>query len=147
MKNLILIATLLITVIAPAQNNELFHDNLNNSLSSSKTEILLFADNNTINNNLNISTKTTAFFAITEEKDSPLELENWMTNETGFEIEIIPMETETDELLNMEDWMIEDSNFDMHVTPLEAETDRPLVLEDWMIDTLCWEDNIVLANL
>ena len=75
--------------------------------------------------------------AFIEETDEPMELENWMTDESIFNSSL-SIENETEEALKLESWMTDDSYFGVSTFKIVEETEEPLELEDWMISEKMW---------
>jgi hypothetical protein len=75
------------------------------------------------------------------ETEEPLELEDWMIDETSFAT-ITFIEAETETPMEIEDWMINESNFDVNSFSLEIETEEEMNLESWMLDENNFNENI-----
>ncbi len=82
----------------------------------------------------NSATGTGMLATIAEETETPLELENWMTNATFFGNEMLEIKLESEVPMEMEQWITNDSHFHMNNLVLEEETESPLTLENWMVD-------------
>jgi len=83
------------------------------------------------------SLATDAFASfLVNETEEPLQLEDWMTNESNFTT-MFQIETESENPQEIEDWMTKESNFDANMFSLVVETEEELKLEDWMLN----EDN------
>ena len=70
-----------------------------------------------------------------EESDQPLEVSDWMTNESYFGSSFLNIFEEKDAPLEVSDWMTETSYFG---TDIRTEKDKELNLENWMIRGNHW---------
>jgi len=70
--------------------------------------------------------------------ETPLQLENWMTDETIWNTNTVNMaefDQETEATLELEDWMIDDTTWNVNETEKEPE----LTVEPWMTDKNFWK--------
>lgn len=67
------------------------------------------------------------------ETEEPLELEDWMTNESGFSMMAL-IEAESESPLKLEDWMINENTIDANSFSFETETETSINVETWMLD-------------
>lgn len=81
---------------------------------------------------LNVNTEA-AFFYIEEVNDPELTIEDWMTNEAGFNVPSFTFENISDNSLMLEGWMLNSENFSGN-----TEKEEPLQLENWMINEKNW---------
>ena len=75
-----------------------------------------------------------------ESIETTMELENWMIDETIWNVESsFVMEDVTEESLNLENWMVSDEIWN-NIQSMEIETEKEssLELESWMTDSLVW---------
>ncbi len=75
-----------------------------------------------------------------ENSEATLELENWMIDETVWNIESsFIMEESTEESLVLEDWMISNETWN-NIQSMETETELEslMELECWMTDSMVW---------
>jgi len=75
---------------------------------------------------------------IENETEESLALENWMTTENTFYASNFVLEEESEEALKLESWMTDDSYFGVSTLKIVEETEEPLELEDWMISEKMW---------
>ena len=75
-----------------------------------------------------------------ESIETTIELENWMIDETVWNVEsFFYIEDATEESLDLESWMVNDENWNNIVSyENETETDSSLELENWMTNSLVW---------
>jgi hypothetical protein len=78
-----------------------------------------------------------ASYLITETEEA-LELEDWMTDETSFDVYPMSVQPEPEEALNLEDWMIDETYFNPFAFQVMAETESELELENWMTSDEVW---------
>jgi len=71
------------------------------------------------------------------ETEEALELEDWMTDETSFDVYPMSIQPEPEEALNLEDWMIDEIYFNPTFQVM-AETESELELENWMTSDEVW---------
>lgn len=69
--------------------------------------------------------------------EATLQLENWMTDETVWNVTETSITMEAEEGLEMENWMISDSTWEVKTTQ-NVEKDADLQLEEWMINKKVW---------
>jgi len=81
----------------------------------------------------------TASYSIIEEVETPLNVEDWMTNETLFNSNSIYLEAETEEAMELEDWMTEENRFEGFVYQVNEETEIELKIEGWMLNESSFE--------
>lgn len=70
--------------------------------------------------------------------ETPLQLENWMTDETIWNLNDMNMaefNQETEASLELEDWMINDATWNVTTT----DTEPKLTVESWMLDENVWK--------
>ncbi len=75
-----------------------------------------------------------------ENSEATLELENWMIDETVWNLESsFIMEEATEESLVLEDWMISDETWEnLENVKTETELESSMELESWMTDSMVW---------
>ena len=90
--------------------------------------------------NVHAEGKGTTIASSLESIETTIELENWMIDETVWNVESsFYMEDATEESLNLEAWMVNDENWNNIISfENETENDRDLELESWMTDSLVW---------
>ena len=76
----------------------------------------------------------TAFFAIENESEANMEMENWMVNETAFGVSSFNLSAEQESELAPETWMFSEDVF----LP-ETNNEPALQLEDWMVSENVWK--------
>lgn len=79
---------------------------------------------------------------LAEETEEPLQLEDWMMDETNFSMMNL-IEAETESSLEIEDWMTKENNFDINTFYMVEEIEEPMKLEDWMMN----ETSFSMMNL
>jgi len=80
------------------------------------------------------------------ETEEPLQLEDWMINESSFTTMTL-IEAETESPLEIEDWMINESNFDVNSFNFETESENEMILEDWMTNETTFDVfHLFIAN-
>lgn len=79
----------------------------------------------------NITSAETFAAYLVNETEEPLNVEDWMTNESAFDGFSASLETETETELELEDWMMNENNLTAALK-IETETENPLQVEDWM---------------
>ncbi len=75
-----------------------------------------------------------------EESESTLQLESWMTNEIIWEVnsaDIAEFAEEAESELTVENWMIDTESWNFN-SVFAKETEAGLTIEDWMIDYNVW---------
>jgi hypothetical protein len=77
--------------------------------------------------------KTSAIILYQEEVEKPLQVEEWMTDESHFSNSIFNYETEQESKLDLENWMLNENLFE---NSLESEPE--LKVENWMTSDKIW---------
>lgn len=89
----------------------------------------------------NVKAEGTETIALNREIiETPLELENWMTDETIWntnDMNIAEFNQETEASLQLEDWMINDATWKVNTNGTESEPQ--LTVEPWMLDENVWK--------
>ena len=73
-------------------------------------------------------------------EEPKLEIENWMLNETGWQIakSTFVMENEQDESLLLESWMTDKNKWEFPVFK-NSSKEKELTIENWMLDETYWK--------
>ncbi len=74
---------------------------------------------------------------LVEETEAPMEVENWMTNESYFNCYIDFLEVEHEEKLEIENWMVDEEFFVKSYMLIDKE--EVLEIENWMVDESYWK--------
>ncbi|WP_321369675.1 hypothetical protein [uncultured Draconibacterium sp.] len=83
--------------------------------------------------NERVRAETETYFYYTNEVEPAMELEDWMTDDSGFTTSQFVFEEAADESLGLEDWMMDESLFQS-----EEESEAALELEAWMVSENTW---------
>lgn len=75
-----------------------------------------------------------SLYRIETTKETPLVLENWMTNSSVFVLNTTYLEVETEELLQLENWMKDESTFSNPFFQFSEDKENALELENWMLN-------------
>jgi hypothetical protein len=120
----VLIGVALFSFTVSAQNflNELL------SYSGFGEKALILVDEN---NNEDASAVNDEAFAVEEETEAPLNIENWMRNSNYFNPTSIVSQVNKEESLEIESWMVND---DFYISRYAAQGEEELALEAWMCD-------------
>ena len=89
----------------------------------------------------NVNAKGTEIAASSHENiEATLEIENWMINDSLWDINNnLEFENANEELLELENWMTNDKVWELETAvETEIEIERSLVFEPWMIDENIW---------
>ena len=105
---------------------------------------LAFSNNTTSSKEVALNENSTRFLEFYEEAvEEELELEEWMTYETYFPVNVIHFEEGIERALELENWMINDSHFNKQEVNTKAiftiEQKKELELENWMINDKVWD--------
>ena len=111
-----------------------------NSISNDMTTVIIGTATemeNSSNTGLTLSKTNNQY---TEDFENPMELEEWMINETFFNANTQSTELELEESLELENWMTNENYFNTTNTILETESD--LDLEDWMLNSSYFDTEV-----
>ena len=101
---------------------------------SSFNEIALAMVENTKPGNPGLPADDFNFNLPETEKESPLELEDWMLPEKSSRVNTFQFTVATENEMQLEGWMLNDELFEPEVTE-----ELPLELEDWMTSASTWK--------
>ncbi|HSO87870.1 MAG TPA: hypothetical protein VLQ91_15040 [Draconibacterium sp.] len=125
------LAILSLTVNAQVTFKSLFEtEGINHFAMATENANISFASNT---HNRNFTSAETFAAYLVNETEEPLNVEDWMTNESAFDGFSASLETETETELELEDWMMNENNLTAALK-IETETENPLEVEDWMTD-------------
>jgi len=124
----VLVSVVLLSFTVSAQ--DLWKELLSYNSFGKMALILVDESNATEANELSAATSTAAF-SISEETDSPLNVESWMTNDEYFGSADVFNQVAQDETLKIENWMTDGDYF---TSRYAKESDEVLPVEAWMCD-------------
>jgi len=81
-------------------------------------------------------------YSIKAAEETPMELEDWMTDEMYFSESSVSLEVALEEALEIEDWMLNTESFNVENTSFELATaeENKLELEPWMTNNKVWKN-------
>jgi hypothetical protein len=79
-------------------------------------------------------THFSSVYRIETTKETPLVLENWMTNSSVFGLNTTFLEVETEESLQLENWMKDENTFSNPSFQFSEDKENALELENWMLN-------------
>ncbi len=152
-KSLAIIASLvLISFTVNAQN---FWKSILESETLNEIAVAMVNRENSSKATVNTTTDVNKYAtSLEEEKEEPLKLEEWMTNERNFNASTTKVASEfaiqeADEKLELESWMMDESLFNAQPKTANVsstsnlvsrnEVEKQLKLEDWMVDRNYWK--------